>query len=145
MVLDDPDLASISAVLFDEFHELSLYADFGLALALDGQAGLREDLRILVMSATLDIERIANLLDRPAVIRSEGRSFPIEIRHRDRPAGERIEDAVAAAIRDVHRSEAGSILAFLPGQAEIRRTAERLEGVFEIGRASCRERVCQSG
>lgn len=130
MVLDDPDLAGVSAVLFDEFHERSLDADFGLALALDVQAGLREDLRILVMSATLDIERITGLLDHPAVIRSEGRSFPVEVRHRDRSAGERIEDAMAAAIRDVIRSETGSILAFLPGQAEIRRTAERLDGIF---------------
>src|SRR5690606_20087369 len=130
MVLDDPDLAGISAVLFDEFHERSLDADFGLALALDVQAGLREDLRFLVMSATLDIERITGLLDHPAVIRSEGRSFPVEVRHRDRSAGERIEDAMAAAIRDVIRSETGSILAFLPGQAEIRRTAERLDGIF---------------
>ncbi|MDX3930167.1 MAG: ATP-dependent helicase HrpB [Shinella sp.] len=128
MILDDPELSGVAAVLFDEFHERSLDADFGLALALDVQGALREDLRILVMSATLDIERIADILDGAPAIRSEGRSFPVEIRHGDRPAGERIEDSMARAILEAHRSETGSILAFLPGQAEIGRTAERLEG-----------------
>ncbi|WP_142586733.1 ATP-dependent helicase HrpB [Pseudorhizobium halotolerans] len=130
MVLDDPELEGISAVLFDEFHERSLDADFGLALALDVQSGLRDDLRIVVMSATLDIERVADLLDHPPVIVSQGRNFPIDIRHSDRPPGERVEDSVARAVVEAHRSDAGSILAFLPGQAEIQRTAERLEGRF---------------
>lgn len=128
MILDDPELSGIAAVLFDEFHERSLDADFGLALALDVQSALREDLRILVMSATLDIERIATLLDQPPIIKSMGRSFPIDIRYRDRPAGERIEDAMTRAILDAHGNEEGSILAFLPGQAEITRVAERLNG-----------------
>jgi ATP-dependent helicase HrpB len=130
MILDDPELPGIAAVLFDEFHERSLDADFGLALALDVQAALREDLRILVMSATLDVARVAALLDDPPVILSEGRSFPVEIRHQDRPAGERIEDSVTRAIVAAHRDDSGSILAFLPGQAEITRTAERLDGRF---------------
>ncbi|RYE60673.1 MAG: DEAD/DEAH box helicase, partial [Rhizobiaceae bacterium] len=130
MVLDDPELAGVSAVIFDEFHERSLDADFGLALALDVQSALREDLRILVMSATLDVERVAGLLSDPPVIVSEGRGHPIEIRHQDRPAGERIEDTVSRAIIEAHRSETGSILAFLPGQAEILRTVERLQGRF---------------
>ncbi|ANL63783.1 ATP-dependent RNA helicase HrpB [Rhizobium phaseoli] len=130
MVLNDPELSGISTVIFDEFHERSLDADFGLALALDVQSALREDLRILVMSATLDIERVAALLDYPPVIESLGRSFPIDIRYQDRPGGERIEDAVTRAIVDAHTSETGSILAFLPGQAEITRTAERLQGRF---------------
>ena len=130
MVLEEPELAGISAVIFDEFHERSLDADFGLALALDVQSALREDLRVLVMSATLDVERVAALLDHPPVIVSEGRSFPVEIRHRDRPAGERIEDSVTSAILAAHGGEEGSILAFLPGQGEILRTAERLEGRF---------------
>ncbi|MFB9792018.1 ATP-dependent helicase HrpB [Shinella granuli] len=130
MILDDPELTGVAAVLFDEFHERSLDADFGLALALDVQAALREDLRILVMSATLDVARVAALLDDPPVIVSEGRAFPVEIRHQDRPAGERIEDTMARAIAEAHRRESGSILAFLPGQAEITRTAERLEGRF---------------
>ncbi|MBB2793250.1 ATP-dependent helicase HrpB [Rhizobium phaseoli] len=130
MVLDDPELSGVSTVIFDEFHERSLDADFGLALALDVQSALREDLRILVMSATLDIERVAALLDYPPVIESLGRSFPIDIRYQDRPGGERIEDAVTGAIVAAHTSETGSILAFLPGQAEITRTAERLQGRF---------------
>ena len=128
MILDDPELTGVAAVIFDEFHERSLDADVGLALALDVQAALREDLRILVMSATLDVARIAALLDDPPVIASEGRSFPVEIVHKERPPGERIEDGMARAILEAHRAETGSILAFLPGQAEILRTAERLEG-----------------
>ena len=131
MILDDPELSGVSAVLFDEFHERSLDADFGLALALDVQAALREDLRILVMSATLDVERVSALLGDPPVIASEGRSFPVDIRYQDRPAGERIEETMTRAIIEAHRSETGSILAFLPGQAEITRTAERLEGRFD--------------
>ena len=130
MILDDPELPGVAAVVFDEFHERSLNADFGLALALDVQAALREDLRILVMSATLDVERVSALLDHPPAIVSEGRTFPVEIRYRDRPAGERIEDGMVRAIADAYRNESGSILAFLPGQAEITRTAERLEGRF---------------
>lgn len=130
MILDDPELAGVSTVIFDEFHERSLDADFGLALALDVQSALREDLRILVMSATLDVERVATLLDHPPVIESTGRSFPIDIRYQDRPGGERIEDTMVRAITNSHASESGSILAFLPGQAEITRTAERLEGRF---------------
>ena len=130
MILDDPELAGVSAVIFDEFHERSLDADFGLALALDVQSALRDDLRILVMSATLDIARVAALLDGPPVIESMGRSFPVDIRHRDRPSGERIEDSMASAIVEAHGRESGSILGFLPGQAEIIRTAERLQGRF---------------
>ncbi len=128
MILDDPELSGVAAVLFDEFHERSLDADLGLALALDAQSALRPDLRLLVMSATLDVERIATLLSDPPVIISEGRSFPVEIRHRDRPGDERVEDAVASTVLKTLSEETGSILAFLPGQAEIRRVAERLEG-----------------
>ncbi|WEX77468.1 ATP-dependent helicase HrpB [Sinorhizobium numidicum] len=130
MILDDPELSGVSAVLFDEFHERSLDADFGLALALDVQSALRGDLKIIVMSATLDVERVVKLLGDAPVIRSEGRSFPIDIRYQQRNAGESVEDAVARTIADAHRSEEGSILAFLPGQAEIARTAERLTGRF---------------
>ena len=128
MILDDPELQGVAAVLFDEFHERSLDADLGLALALDAQSALRPDLRLVVMSATLDVERIASLLSHPAVIVSEGRSFPVDIRHRDRPGDERVEDAVTATIVKTLAEETGSILAFLPGQAEIRRVAERLDG-----------------
>lgn len=131
MVLEEPELEGVSAVIFDEFHERSLESDFGLALALDVQSGLREDLRVLVMSATLDIDRVAQLLDHPPVIVSEGRSFPVEIRYGERPSGQRVEDAVVGAVTAAHGSDAGSILAFLPGQGEILRTAERLEGRFD--------------
>ncbi|MFC4624712.1 ATP-dependent helicase HrpB [Daeguia caeni] len=127
MILDDPDLTGIAAVLFDEFHERSLDTDFGLALALDVQAALRDDLKILVMSATLDGARVASLLRDAPVVESEGRAYPVEIRYRDRKADERIEEAMARAIRDALVEETGSILAFLPGQGEIERTARLLE------------------
>lgn len=128
MILDDPELPGIKAVIFDEFHERSLDGDFGLALALDVQGALRPDLRLLVMSATLDGARVARLLDGAPVIESEGRAFPVDIRYRERPAGTPVEDAMATAIRAALSEEAGSVLAFLPGQREIERTAERLEG-----------------
>ncbi|SIQ82311.1 ATP-dependent helicase HrpB [Rhizobium sp. RU20A] len=126
MILDDPELSGIGAVIFDEFHERSLDGDFGLALALDVQSALRDDLRILVMSATLDVQRVSALLGQPPVIESLGRSHPVDIRYRDRSGLERIEDAVAKAIMDALDEETGSILAFLPGRAEIERVAERL-------------------
>ncbi len=130
MVLDDPELSGISAVIFDEFHERSLDGDFGLALALDVQGGLRDDLRILVMSATLDVERISALMGDAPVIQSLGRTFPIDVRYEERWQGLPVEEKVAKAIAEAHASQAGSILAFLPGQAEITRTAARLEGRF---------------
>lgn len=128
MILDDPTLDGIAAILFDEFHERSLDGDFGLALALDVQDALRPDLRILVMSATIDGARVAKLLGDARMIESEGRAFPVELRYRERTAQEPIEDAMAKAIRQALAEESGSILAFLPGQREIERTAERLEG-----------------
>ena len=128
-VQDDPELSGVSAVLFDEVHERSLDSDFGLALALDAQAALRPDLRIVPMSATLDGARFAQLLDGAPVIESEGRIQPLELRHIGRAAEKRIEDEMAAAIRRALKEEAeGDILAFLPGVAEIERTAERVEG-----------------
>ena len=128
MILDDPELPGVSAVIFDEFHERSLDGDFGLALALDVQGALRPDLRLLVMSATLDGARVSKLLSGAPVIESEGRSFPVEIRNQERAPGEPVEDAMARAIRDALADEQGSVLAFLPGQREIERTAGRLEG-----------------
>jgi ATP-dependent helicase HrpB len=128
MILDDPELPGVSAVIFDEFHERSLDGDFGLALALDVQGALRPDLRLLVMSATLDGARVAKLLSEAPVIESEGRAFPVDIRYDDRPAGTAIEDAMAKAVRAALAGEQGSVLAFLPGQREIERTAERLQG-----------------
>jgi ATP-dependent helicase HrpB len=132
----DPELSGVSAVLFDEVHERSLEGDFGLALALDAQSGLREDLRLVAMSATLDGARFAALMaqtdqDAP-VIASEGRSYPIDLRHIGRLADLRIEDAMAAAVRRALAEEGqGDVLAFLPGVGEIERTAERLANLPE--------------
>ncbi|MBR3194010.1 ATP-dependent helicase HrpB, partial [Bosea sp. (in: a-proteobacteria)] len=126
MILDDPALDGVAAVLFDEFHERSLDADFGLALALDAQAGLREDLRILVMSATLDGARVARLLGDAPVIESEGRAYPVETRYLGRDPLKRIEDQVTQAVLQALNEQAGSLLVFLPGQGEIRRVEERL-------------------
>ena len=125
----DPELAGISAVLFDEIHERSLDSDFGLALALDAQAALRPDLRLVAMSATLDGARFSTLMDGAPVIESAGRSFPLALRHIGRWAEARIEDEMAAAIRRALDEDEGGLLAFLPGVAEIERTAERLAGL----------------
>lgn len=125
MILDDPELSGVSAVIFDEFHERSLDADLGLALALDARA-LRPDLRLLVMSATLDGSRVAGLLGEAPVLVSEGRSFPVETRYIGRDPNERIEEAVTRAVRRALVQESGSLLVFLPGQGEITRVAERL-------------------
>jgi ATP-dependent helicase HrpB len=125
----DPELAGVSAVLFDEVHERSLDSDFGLALALDVQGALRPDLRLVAMSATLDGARFSELMGGAPVIESEGRSYPLTLRHIGRAAEARIEDSVAAAVRVALRDEQGGVLAFLPGVAEIERTAERLAGL----------------
>ena len=121
MILDDPTLDGVAAVLFDEFHERSLDADLGLALALDAQAGLREDLRLLAMSATLDGARVARLMGDAPSITSEGRAYPVETRYLGRDPNRRIHEQVADAVLRALRAESGSILVFLPGQGEIRR------------------------
>jgi len=126
MILDDPGLDGVGAVLFDEFHERSLDADLGLALARETQTLLRDDLRLLVMSATLDIAGVSKLLDDAPVIEAEGRMFPVETRHLGRNAAERFEDAMARAVLLALGEETGSVLAFLPGQGEIHRVAQRL-------------------
>src|SRR4029079_9315001 len=119
-ILDDPELSGIDAVLFDEFHERSLDADLGLALARDVQQGLRDDLRILVMSATLDGARVAKLLGDAPVIASEGRAYPVDTRYLGRDA-RHVAPQVADAVMRALRADQGSVLAFLPGAAEIRR------------------------
>ena len=126
MILDDPGLEGVGAVLFDEFHERSLDADMGLALALDAQAGLREDLRILVMSATLDGARVSRLMCDCRVIESQGRAFPVETRHASRDPRARLEDEVARLVGRALAEEPGSLLVFLPGQGDILRTADLL-------------------
>ncbi|MBN9668828.1 ATP-dependent helicase HrpB [Roseibium aggregatum] len=128
LILDDPELTGVAAILFDEFHERSLDGDLGLALALDVQSALREDLRLLPMSATLDAASISKLLGDAPVIESKGRSFPVETRYLGRDPKQRIEPQVARAVRKALSEETGSVLVFLPGQGEIRRTAELLAG-----------------
>jgi ATP-dependent helicase HrpB len=113
-------------VLFDEFHERSLDADLGLALALDAQEGLREDLRLLVMSATLDGARVAAALGDCPVIESLGRQYPVETRHVGRGAPLRLEDHMARTVLSALAETDGDLLGFLPGQGEILRTRDRL-------------------
>lgn len=127
MILDNPELEGISLVIFDEFHERSLEADFGLALALDVQSALREDLKILVMSATLDGAAVASLMNNAKVIRSEGRAYPVETRYIGRDKTLTLEEDIARTIQQAFESETGSILAFLPGMSEIKRTSLKLK------------------
>ena len=126
MILDDPGLDGVAAVLLDEFHERSLDADLGVALALDAQQVLRPDLRLLVMSATLDGARVAALLGDAPVIESHGRQFPIETRYLGRDPAASLEDQVVRAVQKALTEEGGSVLVFLPGQGEIRRVEQRL-------------------
>ena len=126
MILDDPGLAGVAGVIFDEFHERSLDGDLGLALARDAQGLLREDLRLLVMSATLDSAAISRLLGDAPVIRSEGRMFPVETRYIGGDPNTGIEDQTVRAIRLALERDTGGLLVFLPGQGEILRVAERL-------------------
>ncbi len=130
----DPELAGVGLVIFDEFHERSLDADLGLALVLDVQRALRPDLKILVMSATLDDQAVATLLgsaDKPApVLTAPHRPFPVETRYAAKAVGDRIDQEMASVIRRAVAEEEGSVLAFLPGEAEIRRTQAALEGAL---------------
>jgi ATP-dependent helicase HrpB len=125
LLLDDPELTGIAAVLFDEFHERSLDSDLGLALTLDA-AALRPDLRVLVMSATIDGARVARLLGDAPVIESLGRAFPVDTIHREPDPLQRLDDQVTHAVLAALREHEGSALVFLPGQGEITRVAERL-------------------
>jgi ATP-dependent helicase HrpB len=127
LVLDDPSLDGVAAVLFDEFHERSLDADLGLALAHDAQQGLRADLKLLVMSATLDGARVAALLGGVPVVESEGRAYPVETRYLGRDSRTPIERQVVEAAERALRAEAGSLLVFLPGAGEIRRAETLLK------------------
>lgn len=120
----DPGLEGVAAVLFDEVHERSLQVDLGLALALETRA-LRGDLRLVAMSATLDAAPLADLLAAP-VVTSEGRAFPVAVRHRPRPDPRRLAPAVAEAVAEALADSSGDVLVFLPGVAEIRRAAAAL-------------------
>lgn len=132
---DDPSLEGAGCVIFDEFHERSLNADLGLALCIESRSILRDDLRLLVMSATLDGNEVSALLEGAPIIRSEGRIYPVEVRYRpeERPTGGRASltgpafiSSVVAAVLSALKEESGSILVFLPGSAEIRRVESRL-------------------
>jgi ATP-dependent helicase HrpB len=127
MLQHDPALEPVGLVIFDEFHERSIHADLGLALTLQSRALLRADLRILVMSATLDGGPISALLGGAPILTSDGRSFPVVTRYLPRRAESRLETAVASAVRQALAESEGDVLVFLPGQVEIRRTAELLE------------------
>jgi ATP-dependent helicase HrpB len=128
MLQSDPGLEGTGMVIFDEFHERSLQADLGLALTLQTQSLLRDDLRILVMSATLDGDAVAALLGDAPVVTSEGRGYPVDVRYLGRRVDERIEGAVSGAIRRAIGEESGDVLVFLPGAGEIRRVEEMLGG-----------------
>ncbi len=121
-----PELKGGGLVIFDEFHERSLDTDLGLALTLDVQRNLRPELRILVMSATLDAGPVAKLLDNAIVLESTHRPFPVETHFLAKPATSHLDKDMAALIRQALRDQTGSVLAFLPGEAEIRRTADAL-------------------
>jgi ATP-dependent helicase HrpB len=132
MLQDDPLLEVVGALLFDEFHERHLAADLGLALALDVQSQLREDLRIVVMSATLDGERLAQFLDAPR-LSSEGRSFPVTIAHFPARRDEALEPQARRAVEQALAEHPGDVLVFLPGQREIARVQTALQSVLDPG------------
>ena len=133
MLQDDPLLKNVGALLFDEFHERHLSADLGLALALDVQAGLREDLRLVVMSATLDGQRLAAFLDAPR-LSSEGRSFPVEVGHFPARRNEALEVQTRRAVEYALETHPGDVLVFLPGQREIARVQAALPPLFAAGK-----------
>src|SRR5690606_8031888 len=127
LLIDDPALSGTGIVVFDEFHERSIHADTGLALTLQARSLLRPELRVLVMSATLDAAPVAALLDGAPVIRSEGRAYPVETYHVDAPVRHHdVEAAVARTVRRALTEQDGDVLVFLPGAAEIRRVHELL-------------------
>nr|WP_319247542.1 ATP-dependent helicase HrpB [uncultured Celeribacter sp.] len=130
MLQSDPELTGVGAVIFDEFHERSLNADLGLALTWEVRQALRDDLQIVVMSATLDAQPVADLLDNAPVVRSEGRAFPVETRWLDTPTPKtrRFEQAVADRVETALQEAPGSALVFLPGEGEIRRVEALLHG-----------------
>lgn len=128
MLQNDPALIGTGLVIFDEFHERSIHADLGLALALQSQKLLREDLRILIMSATLDAEPIAQLLGTTSVIQSQGRNYPVETRYSAAALKEPMEITVERAVTNALSTHQGSLLVFLPGAGEIRRVERRLAG-----------------
>jgi len=133
LLQSDPALEGVGIVLFDEFHERSLHADLGLALCLQSQTVLREDLRLLVMSATLDAEPVAALMGNAPILTSEGRSHPVETRYLQRSVAGKEEESVVRTVVEALNHDAGDLLVFLPGTAEIGRVEERLRAL-DLGR-----------
>jgi ATP-dependent helicase HrpB len=128
MLQDDPALETVGCVIFDELHERGLETDLSFALVREAQTALREDLRVIAMSATLDPGPVSDRLGGAPLIESAGRMFPVETRYLDRESAGRLDDATAAAIRAALKEQGGSALVFLPGVGEIRRVQERLQG-----------------
>lgn len=128
MIQRDPELQGVGLVILDEFHERSLQADLALALLLDVQQGLRDDLKLLIMSATLDNGRLQQLLPEAPTLVSEGRAFPVERRYQPLATHLRFDEAVAIATAELLHNESGSLLLFLPGVGEIQRVQEQLAG-----------------
>ncbi len=126
MIQQDPELSGVGLVILDEFHERSLQADLALALLLDVQQGLRDDIKLLIMSATLDNDKLQQLLPEAPTIISEGRAFPVERRYQSLPSHQRFDEAVAIATAELLRNESGSLLLFLPGVGEIQRVQNQL-------------------
>ncbi|WP_371169375.1 ATP-dependent helicase HrpB [Aliiroseovarius sp. 2305UL8-7] len=135
MLQSDPSLDGIGAVIFDEFHERSLNADLGLALTWEAIGALRDDLKLVVMSATLDADPVARLLGDAPIVRSDGRTFPVETRHLDKPLPKtaRLPDATASLVRNALSETEGGVLVFLPGEGEIRRTEAALRADLPDG------------
>ncbi len=127
MLQQDPELTGIGLLIFDEFHERSIHADTSLALALEVQEALRDDLKLLVMSATLDAEALTSLLPEAVYVESEGRCFPVEHRYKTVADSKQVVDSAAREVVQLLNGELGSILVFLPGAGEIKRLATLLE------------------
>nr|WP_244265563.1 ATP-dependent helicase HrpB [Yersinia aldovae] len=137
MLQQDAELTGVSLVILDEFHERSLQADLALALLLDVQQGLRDDLKLLIMSATLDNQRLSALLPSAPAIVSAGRSFPVDRSYQPLSSHERLEDGVANRVKRLLNEQTGSLLLFLPGVSEIHRVMERLHGEVARGTDLC--------
>ncbi|WP_097459572.1 ATP-dependent helicase HrpB [Mangrovitalea sediminis] len=130
LLQSDPELSGYGAVLFDEFHERSLQADLGLALLRESQQALREDLRLIVMSATLDSVAVAQLLDQAPILTSEGRQYPVAVHYRPPARQQRWQDRLLSVIQEALAAHRGSLLVFLPGVREIRATLDALQGAL---------------
>ncbi|MCR8844638.1 ATP-dependent helicase HrpB [Paenibacillus sp. SC116] len=143
MMQEDPSLEGVGLIIFDEFHERSLHADLGLSLALEAQAVLREDLRLLVMSATIAAEPVAELLGDAPIVRSAGRMYPVDTRYVPRRVQERMEEATARQIEAALQEETGDMLVFLPGVGEIRRVQQELANILSRQTNSTKVEITQ--